>query len=195
MDMRRIAAAFAAIAACLLLSACARPADAPSERFSSLSDLAAPGQEEPESATAAHGAPEAASQDSQEPEPGQLDVQAEPQSEGLCAEPYVEPCEDLEPPAEGLVEQAGPGGVITKEGGVNEYGGTTETWYSSNVQRHCRTDEWELDEEGFYRTGDGYYVVASSDLEEGTVIETSKGEAMVLDSGCDPGVVDFYVGW
>lgn len=76
--------------------------------------------------------------------------------------------------------------------GVN---GTRETAYSSNVLYHYRTSEWTPDEYGFYRTDDGYYVVASSDYEQGTVIETSRGEAMVLDSGCDSGIVDFYTNW
>lgn len=79
--------------------------------------------------------------------------------------------------------------------GVVDYNGTTETAYSSNVLYHYRTSEWTPDEYGFYRTSDGYYVVASNDYEEGTVIETSRGEAMVLDGGCDSGVVDFYTNW
>ena len=79
--------------------------------------------------------------------------------------------------------------------GVVDYNGTTETAYSSNVLYHYRTSEWTPDEYGFYRTSDGYYVVASSDYAQGTVIDTSRGEAMVLDSGCDSGVTDFYVNW
>ena len=71
----------------------------------------------------------------------------------------------------------------------------TETWYSSNSAYHYRTSEWTTDDEGYYRTDDGYYVVASNDYAEGTVINTSKGEAKVLDSGTDSGNVDFYVSW
>jgi hypothetical protein len=71
----------------------------------------------------------------------------------------------------------------------------TETWYSSNQAYHYRTSEWSPDEEGYYRDSDGYYVVASDDYPEGTVIETSKGEAIVLDSGTDSGNVDFYTNW
>lgn len=71
----------------------------------------------------------------------------------------------------------------------------TETWYSSNVLYHYRTGEWHTDEEGYYRNSDGYYVVASDDYPEGTVIETSKGEAIVLDSGTYSGNVDFYTNW
>ena len=71
----------------------------------------------------------------------------------------------------------------------------TETWYSSQDRRHEDTAQWAADEEGYYRDADGYYVVASDDFPEGTVIETSKGEARVLDSGTDSGNVDFYVSW
>ena len=71
----------------------------------------------------------------------------------------------------------------------------TETWYSSASAWHYRTPEWTADGEGYYRDSDGYYVVASSDYAEGTVINTSKGEARVLDSGTDSGNVDFYVNW
>ena len=79
--------------------------------------------------------------------------------------------------------------------GVVEYDGRTETWYSSNATYHYQTPEWTLDDEGFYRTDEGYYVVAASDYEQGEIIETSRGEAQVLDSGCADGTTDFYVGW
>lgn len=88
---------------------------------------------------------------------------------------------------------------LTPEGGINFYdngsGERLETAYSSNVLHHYRTNEWTVDEEGFYHDSEGRYVVAASDLEQGTVFETSKGEAIVLDCGCDPGVTDFYVNW
>ena len=79
--------------------------------------------------------------------------------------------------------------------GVVEYDGHVETAYSSNVLYHENTPEWTPDEQGFYKTDDGYYVVASSDYEQGTVIETSQGKAIVLDDGCSNGVVDFYTNW
>ena len=93
------------------------------------------------------------------------------------------------------------GGVAGDPDGLNsftgrvDWNGQHETAYSSNVLYHYRTSEWTPDEYGFYRTSDGYYVVASNDYEEGTVIETSRGEAMVLDGGCAEGWVDFYVNW
>lgn len=87
------------------------------------------------------------------------------------------------------------GSGLTREGGVNYYNGRTETYYSSNVLYHYRTPEWTLDDEGFYRTDEGYYVVAASDMPEGSLLEGSKGVCIVLDSGCDAGVSDYYVGW
>lgn len=84
---------------------------------------------------------------------------------------------------------------LTPQSGVNEHNGRTETYYSSNVLYHRDTSNWIADDEGFYRTSEGYYVVAASDMSQGTVFETSKGTAIVLDSGCNNGVTDFYVNW
>ena len=88
-----------------------------------------------------------------------------------------------------------PDGLNSFVGIIDGVNGTRETAYSSNVLYHYRTSEWTPDEYGFYRTDEGYYVVASNDYPEGTVIETTRGEAMVLDGGCDNGIVDFYVQW
>lgn len=79
--------------------------------------------------------------------------------------------------------------------GVVEYGGRVETWYSSQVLYHYMTPEWTLDGEGFYRDSEGRYVVAASDVPYGSVIETSRGQAVVLDCGCPDGYTDFYVNW
>ena len=79
--------------------------------------------------------------------------------------------------------------------GVRDYNGRTETWYSSSALYHYRTSEWSVDDEGYYRDSDGYYVVAASDVPEGTVIDGTKGECKVYDSGCDDGVTDYYVAW
>lgn len=85
--------------------------------------------------------------------------------------------------------------TINAYDGVYQFGGRTETYYSSNVLRHYRIDEWTVDEDGFYRTDEGYYVVAASDYEQGAIIQTSMGAAQVLDCGCDAGITDFYVNW
>ena len=86
-------------------------------------------------------------------------------------------------------------GGLTKSGGVFNYNGRRETYYSSRVLYHHRTPEWWVDGEGFYRTAEGYYVVAASDMAQGTVFQGSKGACQVLDSGCAAGTTDYYVSW
>ena len=84
---------------------------------------------------------------------------------------------------------------LTQQSGVNAYNGRVETYYSSNVLYHYNTAAWTVDDEGFYRTDEGYYVVAASDMPQGTVFEGSKGDCIVLDSGCADGVTDYYTRW
>ena len=86
-------------------------------------------------------------------------------------------------------------GGLTKSGGVFNYNGRRETYYSSRVLYHYRTPEWWVDGEGFYRTSEGYYVVAASDMSQGTIFQGSKGMCQVLDSGCAAGTTDYYVSW
>lgn len=77
--------------------------------------------------------------------------------------------------------------------GVYEYNGKTETFYANHA---VYDDQLWVDDEGFWRTDDGHYVVASVDYAEGTEIEISQGKAIVMDGGCEPGVVDVHVsGW
>lgn len=85
--------------------------------------------------------------------------------------------------------------TINAYDGIYQYGDRLETYYSSEVAYHWQTPEWWLDEQGFWRTPDGYYVVAASDFEQGELIETSMGTAQVLDCGCDYGITDFYTAW
>lgn len=87
------------------------------------------------------------------------------------------------------------GSGLTKSSGVNYYNGRRETYYSSRVLYHYRTAEWTVDSEGFYRTSEGYYVVAASDMAQGTVFQGSKGLCQVLDSGCSGNTTDYYVNW
>lgn len=135
------------------------------------------------------GAATAPVEEQNEPQDAQAEETVqEPETEATWA--YSEPETFYEPiafdvPSEGL----------TMQGGVNYHDGRTETWYSSNVLYHYRTGEWSVDDEGFYRTDEGYYVVAASDMPQGTVFEGSKGECVVLDSGCAEGVTDYYVAW
>lgn len=82
---------------------------------------------------------------------------------------------------------------LTQSGGVYNYGGRRETYYSSRVLYHYRTPEWTADAEGFYRDANGYYVVAASDLPQGTVFQGSKGMCKVYDSGAPSNTTDYYV--
>ena len=78
------------------------------------------------------------------------------------------------------------------------YDGYIETYYSSNVLHHYKTDEWTVDEEGFYRDDEGRYIIGvdeSEGLPIGTVVETGKGEAVVMDYGSGMKVHDFYTNW
>lgn len=84
-------------------------------------------------------------------------------------------------------------GGLTQSGGVYNYGGRRETYYSSRVLYHYRTPEWTADAEGFYRDANGYYVVAASDLPQGTVFQGSKGMCKVYDSGAPANTTDYYV--
>lgn len=87
------------------------------------------------------------------------------------------------------------GSGLTKSGGVYYFNGRRETYYSSNVLYHYRTNEWTVGEDGVYRDADGYIVVAASDLAQGSTIDTSLGEGKVYDSGCANGVTDIYTAW
>lgn len=89
----------------------------------------------------------------------------------------------------------GDGSGLTKAGGVNYFDGRRETYYSSRVLYHYRTSEWTLDNEGFYRDSAGRYVVAASDKSFGSTFQGSKGECIVLDTGCAAGTTDYYTAW
>lgn len=93
-----------------------------------------------------------------------------------------------------LFASMGSSGSLTKASGVNYYSGRRETYYSSNVLYHYLTPTWTLDSEGFYRDGDNY-VVAASDMPQGTTFPCSKGTCIVLDTGCPAGTTDYYVAW
>ena len=84
---------------------------------------------------------------------------------------------------------------LTKQSGVNYHNGRRETYYSSNVLYHYRTPEWTVDSEGFYRDSNGNYIVAASDMPQGTIFQGSKGNCIVADSGCASGTTDYYTQW
>lgn len=120
---------------------------------------------------------------------------SEPVWDFVCYEEQYEPVYYEYGDYSALETTYAPTDGLTREGGVNYHDGRTETYYSSNVAYHQNTQEWTLDDEGFYRTDEGYYVVAASDMEQGTVFEGSKGDCIVLDCGCPDGITDYYVGW
>lgn len=95
-----------------------------------------------------------------------------------------------------VIQNGRPG--ITKDCGVYYFNGMKETWYSSKAGMHYMTREMTLDGEGFYHywhNGVNCYVVAIKGLDKFTHIEISKGEAIVLDTPANYGVVDVYVNW
>ena len=89
----------------------------------------------------------------------------------------------------------GNGSGLTKQSGENYHYGRRETYYSSNILYHYRTPEWTVDSEGFYRDSNGNYVVAASDMPQGTIFQGSKGNCIVADSGCASGTTDYYTKW
>lgn len=80
-----------------------------------------------------------------------------------------------------------------KSQGVVNWNNTRYTWYSSNELYHYQTGEWSVDSNGFYVNDDGYYIVASSDYQKGTIVDTPFGhQGIVMDSGCASGTLDMY---
>lgn len=81
--------------------------------------------------------------------------------------------------------------------GVQSDGEHTYTWYSQNVLPGGGLDipGRHVGDGGYVMDGDGNIAVASSDYEQGTVIETPYGTAKVYDSGCASGVIDVYTDW
>lgn len=86
-------------------------------------------------------------------------------------------------------------GTLTKSGGVNYYNGRCETWYSSNQLYHKDTKQWTAGSDGVYRDSEGYVVIASSDHNKGSVVDTSLGKGKVYDAGCAKGTTDIYTKW
>lgn len=126
---------------------------------------------------------EAAMEQVQEPEP-------EPIVEETYSEPVVQ--EYVEPEPEPAPQQTYVGNSFQSDG-VWQDENYRYTWYSSNVLYHYRTPEWTAGSDGIYRDSEGYVVVASSDLPQGTVVEgTPFGACKVYDSGCASGTLDVY---
>lgn len=76
--------------------------------------------------------------------------------------------------------------------------GRKETYYSSNVLPHYRMGEWTVDDDGFYRTTDGYYVVGvgiDEGYEIGDTFEGGRGTCVVMDYGYTENITDYYTAW
>lgn len=80
--------------------------------------------------------------------------------------------------------------------------GYLETYY--NASAHYRAGEWAVDSEGFYRDGDRYVVgvdiadtnpATGEPYQIGDIVETGKGEAVVMDYGSGARVHDFATVW
>lgn len=122
-------------------------------------------------------------------------AQSEPISDEETSEWYYEP-EYYDyggyAPSQGAT-RGNPDGLNNFDG-VFDYGGRHETYYSADNAVY--RDQLTVDDQGFYRDGEGRYAVAVSDMPEGTVFQGSQGECVVVDSGCEPGTTDYAVsGW
>ena len=83
------------------------------------------------------------------------------------------------------------------------YDGYLETYY--NASAHYLASEWTVDDEGFYRDGDGRYVVGvdindvnpdtGQQYQYGDVVQTGRGEGVVYDYGSGAHVHDFATTW
>ena len=95
------------------------------------------------------------------------------------------------------------GSQLSYSNGVNYYAGHRETWYSSNEPGGAATavpvPGLYCDENGIYRDGDGYVVVASDDRSYGSTVETSWGTGKVYDnfggSAAGTDAVDIFTSW
>ena len=83
--------------------------------------------------------------------------------------------------------------LVNGQGRAYDENGTSYTYYY-DVCGDLDIPGEHKDADGVSYDSDGYIVVASSDYEKGTVIETPYGDARVWDTGCASGTVDIYVG-
>ena len=88
-----------------------------------------------------------------------------------------------------------PGSLRTN--GIESDGDYQYTWYSQQVLPGGGLDipGRHVDDEGYICDGDGNIVLASSDLEQGSVVETPYGTGKVYDTGCPSGILDVYTNW
>ena len=193
--MKRIAAIITAMLAGLLISGCATAKAAPSEApvFADVNDRAAHEvtlqreHEKRERAMQAYDERKAREQAAEEAAQAEFD--------GYYYGPYDD---SMNGNLDYLNHGVWSGGYHGNPDGLNSYDGDydfnghTETFYASYAEYDGQL--W-VDDDGFFRDGQGRYVVSSSDYEHGTEIEISQGTAVVMDDGTDPGIVDVHVTW
>ena len=86
-------------------------------------------------------------------------------------------------------------GNFQSQGVINQ-NGYRYTYYSSNVLRHYRTDEWNAGDDGIYRDSNGYVVVASDAHPQGSIVSTPFGEGRVYDTGVGRNdTIDIYTNY
>lgn len=83
--------------------------------------------------------------------------------------------------------------LLNGQGRAVDEDGTNYTYYYDCLGDLDIPGEYK-DENGISYDADGYIVVASSDHEKGTVLDTPYGAARVWDTGCTSGTVDIYAG-
>lgn len=83
-----------------------------------------------------------------------------------------------------------------KSQGIINQNGYRYSYYSSNVLRHYRTDEWIAGDDGIYRDSDGYVVAASDAHPQGSTVDTPFGKGKVYDTGVGRNdTIDIYTNY
>lgn len=83
-----------------------------------------------------------------------------------------------------------------KSQGIINQNGYRYSYYSSNVLRHYRTDEWTAGDDGIYRDSDGYVVAASDAHPQGSTVDTPFGKGKVYDTGVGRNdTIDIYTNY
>ena len=187
--MKRNTAIITALLACLLLAGCATAkADQPtSTAFDEVSDkvdhelIVKHEAVKRERAMAAYADRVAARE--------AAEAVAREAEETLYEEPYYEPYAG----DQSVGYMGNPDGLNNFDG-TFEHEGREETFYSGDNAIY--RDQLRVDDQGFYRTEEGYYAVAASDKEKGETFEGSQGTCYVIDGGNEPGCTDYAVsGW
>lgn len=189
MNDKRTMTAITAALLCLSMAGCAaasaqQEAERPTVGFRYVCDWG----KSPEPQGAARIVAEAQQREAEKAAQEQRDAQEAAEA----AQPEWEAAQEYYEPSQGVTSVQGNPDGLNSFDGVYEYGDHVETYYST---RAVYDDQLVVDEQGFYRTEEGYYVVASSEHAEGEHVQISQGEAVVMDSGPEAGVIDVHTAW